>query len=122
MGLAIDKTAKVEHHTLSIVTLARQRSIGMLYGRQLLLVPLPFALQFLGDLLLENQSLKSIVSLLLCARQTKSKTGQIILLLVNKASETAVLPLMALDLDLELGRLFGKLLGKCLEFEELLQG
>lgn len=119
MSVATNKAAKVQDHPLCLVALAGKRCSGMLQGGKLLLVALALALQFLGNLLLEYQSLQSIISLLLCTGQAKSETREVVLLLINKTGEAAVLPLVALDLDLELRSLLRELLGKGLEFEEL---
>lgn len=83
------------------------------------MVALTFALKLLGDFLLKNQGFQSIITLLLSARETKSKTSNVILLCVDEAGKAAILTLVSFDLDLELGGLFCKLLSKRLEFEEL---
>lgn len=120
VALAIDQAAQVQNHTLGLVTLATEGRVSVLQGSDLLLVALALALKLLGNLLLEDEGLESIVALLLSARQTESKTGDIILLLINEASEATVLALVVLNLDLELGGLLGELLSKGLELEELL--
>ena len=83
------------------------------------MVALALSLEFFGNLLLENKSLESIIALLLSARQTERETSNVILLLVDEGRETAVLTLVVLNLNLELRSLFGELLSKRLEFEEL---
>ena len=63
---------EIEHHgTLSFLLLANERCVGALEGGQFLLVPLPLAFKLLGDLLLEEEGLESIVALLLRARQVQ---------------------------------------------------
>ena len=117
--LATDQASKVKNNTLSLITLTEDGDVGVLDSRQLLLISLPLALKLLSNLLLEDQSLESIVTLLLGAREAGGKTSGIILLLINKTSETSVLTLVVLNLDLEILSLFCELLSKGLEFEEL---
>ena len=119
VGLATDQAAKVQDNTLSLVALTKDGHVGVLEGRELLLVAFPLTLKLLSDLLLKYQGLKSIVTLLLGARKAGSEASCIILLLVDETSKTSVLTLVILDLDLEILSLFGELLCKCLEFEEL---
>jgi hypothetical protein len=69
VGLTTDQAAKVENHTLSFITLSDNRDVGVLKSRKLFLVPLALALEFLGNLLLKNESLESIVTLLLSPRE-----------------------------------------------------
>jgi len=120
VALAVDQAAQVQDHTLGLVTLATEGRVSVLQGSDLLLVALALTLELLGNLLLEDESLESIVALLLSAGQTESETSDIILLLVNETSEATVLALVVLNLDLELGGLLGELLSKGLELEELL--
>jgi len=119
VALATDEAAEVEHHAAGLVALAQNSSVGMLESSQLLLVPLALALELLRDLLLEDESLESVVALLLRTGKTDRHASIVVLLLVEQASKTAVLPLVVLDLDLEVLGLLGELLGKGLEFEEL---
>lgn len=119
VGLAADQATQVENNPLSLITLSENGTVGMLESRQLLLVALALALKLLGDLLLEDESLKGIVTLLLRSREAGSKTSGIILLLVNETSETPVLTLVVLNLDLEILSLLGELFRESLEFEEL---
>lgn len=120
VALAIDQAAQVQDHPLCIVALTGEGSVSVSEGGDLLLVALALTLKLLSNLLLQNQSLESVVTLLLSARQTESEASHIVLLLVNKTSETTVLTLVVLNLDLEFGSLLGELLSKCLELEELL--
>ncbi len=69
--------------------------------------------------MLEDQSLESIVTLLLGAREAGSQASCIILLLIDETSETSVLTLVILNLDLEILGLLCELLRERLEFEEL---
>lgn len=75
----------MENHTLSLVTLAEDRDVGVLKGGEFLLVALTLALKLLSNFLLKNQGLESIVTLLLSTRQTDSEAGCIVLLLVDEA-------------------------------------
>lgn len=119
VALAADETAKVQDDATRLVSLSRERDIGVLQRRQLLLIPLPLTLQLLGDLLLENKGLESVVTLLLGTGKAHRQTGGIVLLLVNESAKTAVLALVVLNLDLEVLRLLRQLLSEDLEFEEL---
>ena len=119
MRLATDQAAEVKDNTLSFVTLTKDGQVGVLKGRQFLLVALPLTLKLFSNLLLEDKCLESIVTLLLGARKTGGKTSCIILLLVDEASKTSILTLVILNLDLEILSFFGELLSKGLEFEEL---
>jgi hypothetical protein len=119
MSLATDQAAQVKNNTLSLVTLSEDSVVGMLQSRQFLLVALAFTLKLLSNLLLENQGLEGIVTLLLSAREAGSEASSIVLLLVNETSETSVLTLVVLNLNLKILSLFGKLLSERLEFEEL---
>jgi hypothetical protein len=119
VGLATDQAAKVENNALSFVTLSDNGDVGMLKSRELLLVPLPFTLKFLSNFLLEDKSLKSIVTLFLSSRETSRKTSSVILLLIDETCEASILTLVVLDLDLEILGLFGELFSESLEFEEL---
>ena len=119
VGLTADQAAKMKNNALSLITLSEDGCVGVLESRELLLVALSLALKLLGNLLLENKGLESIVTLLLGPREASGKTSCIVLLLVDETSETSVLTLVILNLDLEVLRLFGKLFGKSLELEEL---
>ena len=83
------------------------------------MVALAFSFQFLGDFLLEDERLEGVVALFLGSRETESEASGIVLLLVDKRGESAVLALVILDLDFEFGRFLRELFGECLEFEEL---
>ena len=100
----------MQHHSASLIALALQSNIGVLKGRQLLLIPLALALQLLGNFLLKNKSFEGIITLLLSAGQTDRKASVIILLLVNETCKASVLTLVALDLDFEIRCLLGELL------------
>ena len=119
VSLSTDQTAEMKNHTLSLITLAENGGVGVLEGRKLLLVAFTLTLKFLSDLLLEDESFKCIVTLLLGPREAGSKAGCIILLLVNEACEASVLTLVILDLNLEVLSLLRELFGESLEFEEL---
>jgi len=120
VSLTTNQAAEVEHNTLGLIALAENGRVGVLQGRKLLLVAFPFALEFLGNFLLENQCFESIVTLLLGAGKTLVKAGGIILLLINETGETSVLTLVVLNLDLEILGLLGELLSESLEFEKLI--
>jgi hypothetical protein len=117
--LARDQAAQVQHDAAGLVALPRDRDVGVLQRVELLAVPLTLALQLLGNLLLQNKSLEGVVALLLGAGKAGSQPGGVVLLLVEETGQTAVLALVALDLDLEILRLLGEGVGKRLEFEEL---
>jgi hypothetical protein len=119
MSLTRDQAAQVKNNTLSLITLSEDSGIGMLQSSKFLLVALAFTLKLLGDLLLEDEGLEGIIALLLCARKASGEASSIILLLVDETSETSVLTLVVLNLDLEFLSLFGKLLSERLELEEL---
>ncbi len=119
VALASDQAAQVQHNTPGLVALPGKGGVGVLQSSELLLIPLALTLELLGDLLLQNQSLESVIALLLGARQADRETSIVILLLIDKTSQTAVLPLVILDLNLEILGLFGELLGERLELEEL---
>lgn len=119
VGLAADQAAKVKYNTLGLVTLSEDSRVGMLKSRQFFLVALAFTLELFGNLLLQDKSLESIVTLFLSAREAGVEASGIILLLVDETSETSVLTFVVLNLDLEILSLFGKLLSERLEFEEL---
>lgn len=119
VGLAIDEAAEVNDNTLGLVALTRKVGVGMLELGNFLLVALALSFKLFGNFLLENESLESIITLLLSARKTESKTSNVVLLLVDEGGETAVFTLMVLDLDLEFRGFFGELLSERLEFEEL---
>jgi hypothetical protein len=91
----------------------------VLQRAELLPVPLALPLELLGNLLLENKRLEGIVTLLLSARKADREPGVVVLLLVEKTCQTAVLALVGLNLDLEVLRLLGEGVGKGLEFKEL---
>ena len=118
--LAADQGAELQHDALGLVALVQQGGVGVLQVGQLGLVALAFALEFLGDLLLQHQGLEGVVALLLGAGQADGQAREVVLLLVDEAGQAAVLALVGLDLDLELGGLLGELLGEGLELEELL--
>ena len=61
-------------------------NIGVLKGGQFLLIALAFPLKFLGDLLLENQGFKSVVSLLLGTGEANREAGVVVLLLIDETS------------------------------------
>jgi hypothetical protein len=67
MALATDEAAEMQDHATSLVTLSRERDVGVLQRRELLLIPLPLTLQLLGNLLLQDKGLESIITLLLGA-------------------------------------------------------
>lgn len=119
VGLATDQAAEMKDDTLSLITLTKNCDIGVLQSGELLLVAFAFALKLLGDLLLEDKCLESIITLLLSSREASSDTRSIVLLLVNETRETSVFTLVVLNLDFEILSLFGKLLSESLEFEEL---
>lgn len=120
--LAGDQAAQVQHNAAGFVALAKDGDVGVLEGGELLPVPLALALKLLSNLLLENKGLEGVVALLLCAGEADREASIVILLLVNKTTEAAVLALVVLDLDLEILRLLGEGLGEGLEFEELSSG
>lgn len=120
VGLPADKAAKMEDHALSFVTLAKDGGVGVFEGGQLLPVTLALTLKFLGNLLLQDEGLESIITLLLSSSEAGGKASGIVLLLVDETSEASVLTLVVLNLDLEFLSLLSELFGKGLEFEELL--
>lgn len=120
VALTTNEAAKVQDNPASLVTLSEDGDVGVLELRQLLLVALALTLKLLSNLLLEDKSLESVVTLLLSASKTDRQAGVVVLLLVNEAGKTAVLPLVGLNLDLEILGLLGELLSKGLELEELL--
>ena len=122
VGLAVDEAAEVNDNTLGFVALTRKVGVGMLELRNFLLVPLALSLKLFGNFLLKNESLEGIITLLLSARKTESKTSNVVLLLVDEGGETAVFTLVVLNLDLEFRGFFGELLSERLEFEELQRG
>ncbi len=119
VSLATDQAAKVQDNTLGLIPLTKYGHVSVLKRRQLLFVAFPLTLKFLGNLLLKDQGLESIITLLLSAREAGCKASCVIFLLVDEASKTSVLALMVLNFDLEILGLFCELLSKCLEFEEL---
>ena len=92
----------------------------MLESGKLFLVALAFAFKLLSDFLLEDERFKSVIALFLCAVEADSESSRVVLLLLDKRSETAILTFVGLNLDLELLSFFGKLLCESLELEELL--
>jgi len=119
VGLTTDQAAKVENNALSFVALSDDGNISVLKSGQLFLVSLPFTLKLLSNFLLKDQGFESIVTLLLGSGETSGETSCIVFLLIDETSETSVLTLVILDLDLEILRLFGELLSESLKFEEL---
>lgn len=119
VSLATDQAAEMKNNTLSLVTLSEDSAVGMLKCGELLLVALAFTLKLLGNLLLENKRLESIVTLLFSTREASSEASSIVLLLINETSKTPVLALVVLNLNLKILRLLCKLLSERLEFEEL---
>ena len=91
----------------------------MLESGKVLFVALSFALKFFSNLLLENEGLQGVITLLLCARETNCKTGSVVLLLVNKCGKATVLAFVVLNLNLKVLSLFCKLFCESLEFEKL---
>jgi hypothetical protein len=67
VALAADQAAQVQHNAAGLVALPGKSNVGVLKGGELLLVPLALALELLGDLLLQDERLESIVALLLGA-------------------------------------------------------
>ena len=119
MSLSVDETAKVQNDTTGFVTLARKRSVRVLKSRELLHVAFALSLKLFRNILLKDKRFESIITLLLCAVETLGKACSVIFLLLDERCETAVFAFVILDLDFELLRLFGKLFGESLEFEEL---
>ena len=119
VGLARDERAQVKNHSLCLVALAQDGRVGVLQLRELLLVALALALELLGNLLLQDKSLKGVITLLLCARQANSEARGVVLLLLDECRKTASFTLVVLDLGLEVGGLLRELLSEGLEFEEL---
>jgi hypothetical protein len=110
----------MKHHASGLVPLSENRDIRVLESSELLPVPLALPLELFGDFLLENKCLEGVVALLLSAGKADRQASVIVLLLVNQATEAAVLALVVLNLDLEILSFLGERLGKGLEFEELL--
>ena len=119
MSLSVDETAEVQDYTAGFVTLARKRRIRVLKSRELLHVAFALSLKLFRNVLLKDKRFESIITLLLCAVETLGKACSVILLLLDERCETAVFTFVILNLDFELLRLFGKLFGESLEFEEL---
>ena len=109
----------MKHNTLSLITLSENCEVSVLKCRKLLLVAFPLTLEFFGNFLLKNKSLKSIVALLLSTRQADRESGRVILLLVNERSKATIFAFVVLNFDLKILGLLCELFGKCLEFEEL---
>src|SRR5215469_11673952 len=120
MSLAIDECSEMQNDTLSLVPLADDCSVSMLESSKLLLVSLPLAFELFGNFLLENKCFEGIITLLLGTRQPDSETSGVILLLVDEIRKTTILPLVVLNLNLEVLCLLGELLSKRLKLEELL--
>jgi hypothetical protein len=120
VALATNETAKVKNNSSGLVTLSHDGDVGVLKLRELLLVSLTLALKLLSNLLLEDKSLESVITLLLSASETNREAGVVILLLINEASKAAVLSLVCVNLDLEVLCLLGESLSEGLELEELL--
>jgi hypothetical protein len=118
--LAGNQAAQVQHNAASFVTLPENRDIGVLESGELFPVPLTLPLELLGNFLLKNKCLEGIIALLLGTGKTDGQASIVVLLLVDKATQTAVLALVVLNLDLEILGLLGECLSKCLELEELL--
>lgn len=119
VALSANEAAQVQDDATGLVALAHDSHVRVLHSSKLLLVPLALALKLLSNLLLENKSLKCVITLLLSSSEANRHACGVILLLVNEAAQATVLPLVALDLDLEVLGLLRKGLGKGLEFEEL---
>lgn len=111
----------MQHNTASFVALPENRDIRMLESSELFPVPLTLPLKFFCNFLLENKCFEGIVSLLLGAGETDRQASVVVLLLVDETTQTTVLTLVILDLDLEILRLFGEGLSKGLEFKELVR-
>lgn len=92
----------------------------MLESGKLFLVALAFAFELFGDFLLEDEGFESVVALLLCAIEANSEASRVVLLLLDKRSETTILAFVGLNLDLEFLGLFGKLFCERLKLEELI--
>lgn len=117
--LAADQAAQVQDHALGFVPLAQDRDVGVLERAELFLVALAFALELLGDFLLQDERFEGVVSLLFGAGEACCDACCVVLLLVDEACETSVFALVSLDLDLEVLGLLRELFGECLELEEL---
>lgn len=120
VSLAADERAQVKNNALCLVALAQDGGVGVLELGELLLVALALALEFLGDLLLQDESLEGVVALLLGAGEADGEAGAVVLVLLDEGGEAAGFALVGLDLGFEVGGLLGELFGKGLEFEELL--
>lgn len=119
MALSADEAAQVEHNAARLVPLPKDRGVGVLQRRELLLVTLALALQLFGNLLLEHERLEGVIALLLSAVKTHGKACIVVLLLVQEAGEAPVLPLVGLNLRLEILGFFRELFSKGLELQEL---
>ena len=117
--LACYQTSQVKHNTASLITLPQDRDIRMLESSKFFPVPLAFALELFGNLLLENKCLEGIISLLLSPGETDGQASIVILLLINETAKTSVLTLVCLNLDLEVLCFFREGLSEGLKFEEL---
>ena len=120
MGLPVDESTKVKNNTLRLVSLSDERCISVMESRHVFLVALSFALKLLGNFLLKDKGLKSIVSLLLGTRKTGSEPGSIMQLLIEEIAEATILAFVVLNLHLEFLNLLVELFCESLEFEELL--
>jgi hypothetical protein len=119
MVLARDQAAQMQHNPPSFVALPGDGRIGVLKRAELLPIPLAFPLKLLGNFLLKNKRLESIVTLFLSAGKTDRKSSSVVLLLIDETCQAAILALVVLDLDFEILCFFGESVCKGLEFEEL---
>lgn len=119
VSLPVDEAAEVENNTSGLVALAKNGGVCVLESGELFLVALALSLELFRNVLLEDKRLESVVALLLRAVETLGEASSIVLLLLDERCEAAVFTFVILDFDFELLCLFGKLFGKCLEFEEL---
>jgi len=119
VGLAMDKSPEVQNYSLCLVTLPGQGLCGMLQCSQLILIPSSLSLKVFSNSLLKDKRFHGLISLSFGPGQSKSEAGSIVLLLIDEGSKAAVLALVRFNLDLKFRDLLGKLVHKCLEFEEL---
>lgn len=68
--LTTNQAAKVKNNAASVVALSEDGHVGVLQSGKLLLIPLAFALELLGDLLLQDERFQSIITLLLGTSKT----------------------------------------------------
>jgi len=120
VALTTDETAEVKDNSASLITLSHDGHVSVLKLGKLLLVPLALTLKLLSNLLLKDKSLESVITLLLGSSEAHREASVVILLLINETSKTTVLPLVCVDLDLEILGLLGEGLSEGLELEELL--